>query len=289
MKTLAPLLASIILLSSVAPIPAQDLDLMARGNAAYLRRAEGHSGAVAQAGPIDESIAAYQQLLEQDPENLEARWRLLRSLYFQGEHVLQDDDQRLALYDRARSIADVGREQLAKRAGLGDDPDSMKTEKVAAALAETPDSAEIYFWSAVHWGLWGRYRGKLAAAKEGVAKKIRNFSEVVIALDEEIEEAGGHRVLGRLHSEAPKLPIFTGWVDRKVAVSELRRAIELTPEAPLTRYYLAEALLEHFPEQKPEAREILEDLAELQPDPAWAVEHTQVIEDAKELLESLDD
>lgn len=288
MKTLAPMLALTLLASSVSPVPAQDLDLMARGDAAYLRRAEGHSGAVAKAEPIGESVSAYEELLTQDPENLEARWKLLRSLYFQGEHVLQDPDERLALYEKAREIADVGREQVAIAAGLGGDPDSMKPEKLAAALADTTDSAQIYFWSSVHWGLWGRYRGKIAAAKEGVAKKIRNFSEVVIEIDEEIEEAGGHRVLGRLHSEAPKLPFFTGWVDRKTAVSELRRALELAPDAPLTDYYLAEALLEHFPDQEAEARGILNDLVKLEPDPAWVVEHTQVIEDAKALLASLE-
>lgn len=288
MKTLAPLLALTLLLSSVSPIPAQDLDLMARGDAAYLRRADGHSGSVALPEPIGESIMAFEELLTQDPENLEARWKLLRSLYYQGEHVLQDDDERLALYEAAREISDVGREQLAITAGLSDDPDSMKTDKLAAALADTTDSAPIYFWSAVHWGLWGQYRGKMAAAKEGVAKKIRNFSEIVIEIDEEMEEAGGHRVLGRLHSEAPKLPFFTGWVDRKTAVSELRRGIELAPDAPLTRFYLADALLEHFPDQEQEARALLNDLVQLEPDQAYVVEQTQVIADAQALLTSLD-
>ena len=288
MKTVAPFLALTLLLSAVSPVSGQDPDLMERGDAAYLRRAEEHSGAVARGEPIGESISAYEELLTQDPENLEARWKLLRSLYFQGEHVLQDADERLALYEKAREIADVGREQVAIAAGLGDDPDSLKAEKLAAALADTTDSAQIYFWSSVHWGLWGRYRGKIAAAREGVAKKIRNFSEVVIEIDEEIEEAGGHRVLGRLHSEAPKLPFVTGWVDRKTAISELRRAHELAPDAPLTLYFLAEALLEHFPYQEPEALEILEDLVQRTPDPAYVVEHTQVIEDARVLLDSLE-
>jgi len=278
-----------LLLSSPSPAAAQNPDLMARGDAAYLQRAESHSGAVAQAEPIGDSIAAFEELLTQDPENLEARWKLLRSLYFQGEHVLQDPDERLALYEKAREIADVGREQVAIAAGLGNDPDSLKTEELAAALADQPEAAQTYFWSAVHWGLWGRYRGKMAAAKEGVAKKIRNFSKVVITIDEEIEEAGGHRVLGRLHSEAPKLPFFTGWVDRKIAVSELRRAIELAPDAPLTHFYLADALLEHFPNQEQEARDLLNDLVQLEPDPNFVVEQTQVIEDAKALLASLDE
>ncbi len=288
LKTLAPLLALTVLFSSISPTLAQNRDLMSQGNAAYERRAEGHKGSVAQPEPIAEAIATFEEMLAQDPENLEARWKLLRSLYFQGEHVLQDSDERLALYEEAREIADAGRKQLAIAAGIGDDPDKLETENLAEALVDLPESAQIYFWSAVHWGLWGRYRGKIAAAKEGVAKKIRNFSEVVILIDEEIEEAGGHRVLGRLHSEAPKLPFFTGWVDRKTAVSELRLAIELAPGGLLTYYYLADALLEHFPGQEQEALDILNDLVQRRPDPAWVVEQTQVIEDARALLASTD-
>ena len=35
------------------------------------------------------------------------------------------------------------------------------------------------------------------------------------------QDAAGHRVLGRLHTLAPKVPFFTGWVDRDKAVAEL--------------------------------------------------------------------
>jgi tetratricopeptide (TPR) repeat protein len=289
LKTFHRLLAACLIVASVDPLLAQDLESMSRGDDAYARRAEGHVGAIAQPEPIAEAIAAYQQLLDQDPANLAARWKLLKSLYFRGEYVLQDPDERLALYKEARDVADEGRRQLARGAGLGDDPDSMKTAALVEALADNPDAAPIYFWSAVHWGLWGRYRGKMAAAREGVAKRIRDYSEVVIELDEGLEDAGGHRVLGRLHSEAPKLPFFTGWIDRKQAVSELRRAIELAPKGLLSYLYLAEALLEHFPQQKPEAIEILNDLVERQPDPAWVVEDTQILEDARGLLASIGD
>ena len=56
------------------------------------------------------------------------------------------------------------------------------------------------------------------------------YSETLIALDERYEDAGGHRILGRLHTLAPKVPFVTGWVDHGKAVSELRRAVALGPD-----------------------------------------------------------
>ena len=58
----------------------------------------------------------------------------------------------------------------------------------------------------------------------------------------------------------------------------LRRSIELKLEAPSTRYHPAEPFLEHFPDLEAEALEILQDLVEHRPDPAWVAEHTEVIE-----------
>ena len=140
-------------------------------------------------------------------------------------------------------------------AGLGNNPDSMKTEKLAAALARNYRLGADLF-------LVGGSLGPLGALprQDGGGQGRRRqedsqlFSEVVIDIDEEIEEAGGHRVLGRLHSEAPKLPFFTGWVDRKTAVSELRRepsSWRPTPRSPSTT--LPTPSLEHFPDQEQEA------------------------------------
>jgi len=164
----------------------------------------------------------------------------------------------------------------------------MKPEEVAAAIGKDPLAAEIYFWSSTHWGLWGRYRGKIAAARQGVATKIRKFAEIVILLDDTIENGGGHRVLGRLHAEAPKIPLVTGWISRDRAISELRRALEIAPQDLLTNLFLAEALLEFQPQKKEEALEILRTIVNATPDPVWLVEDSKTIEDAKAVLASAD-
>ena len=263
--------------------------LIATGDEAWSRRAEGHRGARAAAEPIQSGIDAYRQALDAEPENLEARWKLLRALYFHGEFVLDDRDARLALFEEGRALADAGRLQIERQYGLRDDSLEMKPEEVAAGVGEDPLAAEIYFWSSTHWGLWGRYRGKIAAARQGVATKIRKLAEIVIALDETLENAGGHRVLGRLNAEAPKIPLVTGWIDRNLAVSELRRAHELAPDDLLTRFFLAEALLDFRPREKQEAMEILRTIVESEPDPAWLVEDSKTIADAKARLAKHED
>ena len=82
----------------------------------------------------------------------------------------------------------------------------------------------------------------MAAARQGVGDRVKRYSEILIALDERYEDAGGHRVLGRLHTLAPKVPFITGWVDRGKAVSELRRAVALGPDNFDNHVFLAEAL-----------------------------------------------
>jgi len=291
---LAQLTAALTLAISILCTPcdralASVADSIAAGDAAWSRRAEGHQGARAEPAPIQEAIDAYTAALAAEPDNLDARWRLLRALYFQGEFVLDDKEARLELFENGREIADTGRLQIEKHYGMTEDSLEMKPQEVAAAIGKDTTAAEVFFWSSTHWGLWGRYRGKIAAARQGVATKIRKFAEIVILLDERIENAGGHRVLGRLNAEAPKIPLVTGWISRDRAISELRRALEIAPQDLLTNLFLAEALLEFRPQKEQEALDILHAIVESDPDPKWLVEETKTIADAEALLTKLND
>lgn len=264
-------------------------EAVARGDQAWANRSQGHQGTRARAEPIEQAIAAYTAALDEEPTHLEARWKLLRALYFKGEFVLDDDEARRDLFAHGREIADTGRHQIERQYHLAEDSLEMNPQQVADAIGSDETAAEVFFWSSTHWGLWGRYRGKFAAAREGVATKIRKFAEIVILLDEDIENAGGHRVLGRLHSEAPKIPLITGWIDRERAISELRRALELAPTDLLTQVFLAEALLDYRPEKSEEAIDILNAVVASEPNPEWLVEEIKAIEDARALLANLDD
>ncbi len=288
-RSFVPVVLCSLLALAPTPSPATTAELIATGDAAWSRRSTGHQGSRAAAEPIQEAIEAYRQALEQDPQDLEARWKFLRALYFKGEFVLTDKDARLSLFETGREIADIGRRQVEAEFDLPKDSLKMDPEEVAEAIGKNNLVAEIYFWSSTHWGLWGRYRGKIAAARQGVAGKIRDLAQIVILLDDQIENGGGHRVLGRLHSEAPKIPFITGWIDHDLSIRELRRAHEIAPHDKLTLYFLADALAKYQKGGEPEALEILRDLVASEPDPVWLVEDHKTLDDARALLAELEE
>jgi tetratricopeptide (TPR) repeat protein len=251
------------------------VDPISKGDAAWGRRAQGQ---------IDSAIAAYEQALRAEPANLDAAWKLLRALHFKGEYVARSTEEKQKVFARGRDVAEAALDRMAQRAGGRKKLDDLSPQAAAKALAGIPQARPIHLWAAVHWGLWGDSFGRIAAARQGVGDHIRRSAEILLALDETYEDAAGHRILGRLHTLAPKVPLVTGWVDRAKAVSELRRAVALAPDNFLNHLYLAEALLEHAPDKKDEAREILRRLAARRPSAGRLVEDERALADARALL-----
>lgn len=281
MRPLPLLLAALLL-----PLPlAAQTDSIAAGDAAWARRAEGHQGSRALPGPVDEAIAAYERAVKEQPDRLEGVWKLLRALHYKGEFTTDSNDAKQRIFARGKEAAEAAIDRLAKRtAGSRQKLDALSPAQAAKAVAAVPEAKPIFLWSAVHWGLWGDVFGRLAAARQGVGDKVRRYSEILIALDERYEDAAGHRILGRLHTLAPKVPFVTGWVDRDKAVSELRRAVALGPDNFDNHVFLAEALFEYQPGKAAEARGILRRLIARQPTPELVVEQEKSLVNARALL-----
>lgn len=262
-------------------------DPVAAGDAAWARRADGHQGDRAAAGPIDQAIAAYERALREKPDRLEAHWKLLRALYYKGELATQGKEAKQQVFARGREVAEAALDQVGRRAGGRRKLDDLPPPQAAKLLAQTPGLSEapaIFLYSGIHWGLWGDVYGRLAAARQGVGDKVRRYGEVALALDERFQEAGARRLLGRLHTLAPRVPLVTGWVDRGQAVAHLRRAVALAPDNLYNQVYLADALLQHQPEKAAEAREILRRALQQKPDPAEVVEDERALAEARALL-----
>lgn len=259
-------------------------DDLAAGDAAWARRAEGHRGGRAATGPIDQAITAYERAVKARPAELEAYWKLLRAIHFKGDFVARTQDEKREVFGRGREVSEAALNQLARRVGGREKLDAMSPAETARAFGKVPGAISTYLWAGVDWGLWGDAFGKMAAARQGVGERIRHYGEVALALDERFERAAAHRLLGRLHTLAPKIPLVTGWVDRGKAVSHLRRAVELAPEDLLNQLYLAEALLQHQAGKKAEAIAILRRLEKQPPAPERVVEDSKALEDARALL-----
>lgn len=267
-----------------ALLSAQAPDPVTLGDAAWARRAEGHQGGRAAAGPIGEAVTAYERAVREQPARLEASWKLLRALFFQGEQVAQSNADKQKVFGHGKQVAEAAVDRLAQKAGGRAKLDAMSPAQAAKALAGAPEAAPVILWAGVHWGLWGDAFGRVAAARQGVGDKVRRYAETGIALDENYDEAAGHRLLGRLHDLAPKIPFFTGWIDHDKAVTELRRAVALAPANFLNQLYLAEAILDHQPAKSAEAQEILRKLIAKAPRPEWVVEDEKALAEARERL-----
>lgn len=256
------------------------------GDLHYLKRAEGRSGEVASAKEITASLDAYAALFARDRQDLDSRWKYLRSTYFKAEYTGLDDAQKAALYDRAKPVAEEAIDLLRKRAGekVGRSPKSLEPQEVGRALAGDQSAAETFFWTAVNWGQWGLAHGKWAAARAGVASRVRDDSKTAIAIDPKLEDGGGYRVLGRLHAVSPKIPFVTGWIDREEAVQDLRQAVSIAPENLINQLFLAEALHE-WTSRKSESADILRRVIAATPHPDHLVEDLHAQATARQDLE----
>jgi len=279
-----PAAACLLWALTLSPVQATVIDDIAAGDRAWAQRADGRLGSRAAPGPIQAAIDAYSSALDTAPGNLDARWKLLRAYHFKGEFVLQDSGERLELFRQGREIARTGQQQIEADFGLQGGLLRMEPAEVAGAVGGDAAVGEFLFWGAANWGLWAQYSGKIMAAIWGVVGRIRQYANIMVLMDENIEDGGGHRLLGRFLAVVPKIPIFTGWVDRDRAIRELRLSLEAAPGSLLSKIYLAEALLKFRPDEKPEAIGLLREIVSSDPDPGRLVEDSRVIEDAAALL-----
>jgi hypothetical protein len=277
-KTVALLFAAVALTGSMA------FAQVAEGDQHFAERAEGHQGGRAKAAPIDAAIAAYEKAVVANPNDVEARWKLLRAIRFKGAYVAVSNDEKKAVYNVARKAGD-GAIALIERQLAAKGVKAKAAEKdVAAAARAIPGAGEIYFWDSVNWGEWALAYGKMAAVKEGAADRIRRESTIAMLTDPRMEGGGGARVLGRLHDQTPHVPFITGWASSKEAVRFLTDSNRVDPTNKITRVFLAEALVSNDSDNKPRAVQMLKDVISSPNDPSFAVEDAAAQDDARALL-----
>src|SRR5712692_1935995 len=191
------------------------------------------------------TMAAYQRAIAQNPNDLEGRWKLLRALRFKGAYVASSTDEKKQIYSTAKkagedTLAIVDRLLSAK----GMKSVSKATEKqVADAAKSIPGADEVFFWDSVNWGEWALAYGKMAAAREGAADRIRREATIAMLMNPKLEGGGPSRVLGRLHDQTPRIPFITGWASNREALRFLNESMKVDPTNKITRVFLAEAMV----------------------------------------------
>ena len=259
--------------------------LVAEADKWYLRRQEGRVGLKASAGPINQAIAGYDKATA-DPHYVEARWKLMRALYFKGVYTGLDDDSRKAVFEKARRIGDdaiaILNSSLEERGikGLVE----YGPDFIAGNLKHRADAAPTFYWAAVCLGQWALSVGKVEAARKGVADKIRDYGATVVGIDPEFEDGGGYRIVGRLNDQAPWIPFVTGWVSREDALKYLRLALQVNGRNFANRHFLAEALYRGDEKQQAEAVALEEGVVADSPSPQRLVEDLTFQEAARQNL-----
>jgi len=260
---------------------------LARADSVWERRAEGcNAEGRARRELASSAVAAYQEAVDAQPAALEPRWKLVRALYFAADFVDGDPGDPIRLLERATRESDAVLDRLAARLGVSGALDSFAPQILTSALApeEIADAAGAFFWSAVVWGAWGQHHGMVDAVRAGIADRLYQGANAVIALDPSFEEGGAHRLLARVHARVPRIPFFSGWVDPELAVPAAERALALAPQNLGNRYLLALTILDVAPERRGEAVRLLEQAAAAEPRPEQRAEDLAVRHSARERL-----
>lgn len=283
---LAVALAALLLFASSAPA-ALASPALERADQLWDRRAEGQVDAKAKPEPIRSAVEAYRQALREDPDGLEAHWKLQRALWFAGHYATPDRGAERKLYEEAIAIGEDSLRVLAARVGGREALGALSPEALRDALAarDRRDAAHFYFWHAVNLGAWARRAGLVQAVRAGVANRMHEATLRSIALDPDVEQGGAIRLLSRLHAELPKVPLFSGWVDHDRALPLAERVVAEYPDHPGNPFLLGLTLLERAPARRSEAIALLERTAALEPRADHVVEDVSIRIEAREKLE----
>ncbi len=255
-----PALATLSVGAEPAPSPFPELAaVLAEADAHFGRRSLGAIDEVANKREIDEAIALYRQALSLAPADVEVLAQLMRALHFRGAFTGATLEEKKAIFEEGRKLGQDAVDRLEAQARI------TRGRSRIESLRLVKGTPALYLWTAGHWGEWALVRGKFAAARSGIAGRLRDLAQTVIDLDPLFEDAAGYRILGRLHSEAPKIPFITGWVSREKGLQYLRRSHIAGPRHPVTWYFLAEAILDHEPLKRDEALRLLDRCANTPP------------------------
>jgi tetratricopeptide (TPR) repeat protein len=240
-------LAVMLLLLPTALAQAAEPDKMAQADALW------HSPSL-NFGMAQQALALYADCLSEGGAGVTLWPRLARACFICGD--LAPKDQRAGYYEKGLAYA----ERLLK---------------------EEPKGVAGHYWKALNMCGLADVGGRFQGFK--LLPQIMAELKESLSLDETYDQAGAHRVLGRIYYEAPPWPISVG--NRKKSLQQLTAAVRLAPGNSTNHLYLAETLLDQ--KQTVQAQEELEKVLQ----PGQNALHPQALmedrREAQRLLEEM--
>jgi tetratricopeptide (TPR) repeat protein len=103
---------------------------------------------------------------------------------------------------------------------------------------EYPNRVEGHYWLALNLCGWANTAGYMTARR--LLPQICEQLKKAVALDGAYDQAGPHRVLGRIYYEAPSWPMSVG--DIRKSLDHLLTAVRLAPENSTNHLFLAQTM-----------------------------------------------
>lgn len=200
-----------------------------------------------------QAAAIWESRVKADARDYESAWKLARTLYWLGG---RDGDER------------------ARRAAL---ERGVAAGKAAAALQ--PSRPEGHFWTAANMGALAESFG----LRQGLRYRgaIKESLEAVLKVEPGFQDGSADRALGRWYFKVPGL--FGG--SNKKSEEHLRKSLTYFPDSTVSRFFLAETLLDL--DRDAEAVAELEKVITAPGHPDWLPEDQEYKRKAEELLKKL--
>ncbi|MEK7287542.1 MAG: tetratricopeptide repeat protein [Elusimicrobiota bacterium] len=196
-----------------------------------------------------QAVHFWQTALETDPANYEALWKLARAHRWLGDH--SQDNEKLDIYSKGKDYAE-------------------------RAVRANPDGVWGHYWLGACLGKYGETKGVFKSLM--LVGPIRDEMEKVLKLDS--AHAGANYILGALYRKAPGRPLGIG--NKKKSLQYAKKAVELDPASVRYAVGLGEAYLAVGNRQ--EAKEVLEEVLKMPPNPEYIPESLDDKEIAQKLL-----
>jgi tetratricopeptide (TPR) repeat protein len=198
-----------------------------------------------------QGVALLRQAHAADPGSYEAAWRLAKFNYYLATHT--DGDER----------------DKAFREGI---------EAGKAATRLQGNRPEGHFWLGA---VYGGSLEKGTVAGLATVEDVRNEMQAVLRLDEGYQDGSAYMVLGLVDLKAPKL--LGG--DLQKAVEEMEKGLRFGENNAFLRLHLAEAY--QAVGRSKDARQQLNLIIHMTPDPNYLPEYKEAMAEARQLLEKI--
>ncbi|RMG83624.1 MAG: tetratricopeptide repeat protein [Bacteroidetes bacterium] len=238
---------------------AQDSQEFEKGLLYYNQRHKNARNLKADKTIIYKAIQHFEQAHKEKPTPLTYEY-LLRSYYFAGFFVAENDENKLYWYSKGTKI---GKE----------------------AAQKYPENAPILYWYLANISQESKIEGIWFAINNKTLSKAMKLIDDIIRIDPYYQGGGGYRNKAILYYKVPYIPFVLTFPDDEEALKYFEKALEIDPAHPTTLYFYAECLNDLGEEEK--ARKALEKIIRQPPRQSYYLEDSYLIAKAKKLLEEL--